>query len=270
MTKPPLKWVGGKAKLLPQLKPLMPEKFGRYIEPFFGGGAMFFDLKPRFALLADANIGLVMFYQVLRDQLDTLIYEASALERGHSPEQYYEARTRWNRGEFETKAEQAATFLYLNRTCFNGLWRENKKGEMNSPIGAQKGNVVVDVECLRAASHALWGVTVGAYDFTNTLSTAEPGDFVYLDPPYWLTSVNGQGHVSYTKEGFSALDQNRLAHALVVLNARGVKFMLSNSDTPFTRALYHGWDVRTVLAGRSINSDTTKRGAVSELVVRNY
>ena len=266
--KPPLKWVGGKQRLLPQLKPLLPSFTGRYIEPFFGGGAMFFDLQPKLALLADANEDLVNFYCRLRDQPDSLIREA---QRVFGLE-YYACRAELNaRGGRTTIVDnrdlirRAALFLYLNKTCFNGLWRTNKKGEMNVPIGRHKTKPEADWEALEAAATALYGITITCSGFDDTLSTAQAGDFVYLDPPYWLP----EGHTAYTKGGFYREDQVALARWLDVLDRRGVKFMLSNSDTDFTRALYQRWNIQTATRGGSVNSDPTKRGPVSELVVRN-
>ena len=268
--RPPLKWVGGKQKLLEQLKPLLPSRMdGAYFEPFVGGGAMFFDLKPHRAFLSDANGDLINFYMRLRDQPDSTIREAQLV---FHEDRYYRSRREFNDREGKRTVvdnrdliRRAALFLYLNKAGFNGLWRTNQSGEMNTPIGTRKQHEV-DVAGLERAASALYGVYLGAETFDVSLLAVSQGDFVYLDPPYWLPG----GHTAYTKEGFDVRQQALLAEWLTEIDKRGAKFMLSNSDTLFTRAIYSGWNVQTVYAGRSINSDITKRGKVSELVVRNY
>lgn len=261
---PFLKWVGGKTSLLPELLKHVPTRLRRYHEPFVGGGALFFALAPRRAHLSDGNGELVHCYQQVRDDVYAVL-DALALhvyQRDH-----FERVRALDPARLDGPA-RAARFIYLNKTCFNGLWRVNRAGRFNVPIGRYKNPRFHDPSSLITASQALRGVTLRAAPFEESLARAEPGDFVYLDPPYDPVSETAR-FASYTPNGFGWEDQRRLAHACVVLNRRGVRFLLSNSATDRVRELYRGFEQRLVRAPRFINSKASARGHVDEVLVFN-
>jgi DNA adenine methylase len=267
---PFVKWAGGKSRLLTQLMPLLPpgaERM-RHVEPFVGGGAMFFARRPARALLADVNPLLVATYEAVRDRVGDVIEELRRLAQKHAPDAYYRVRDRFNlaRGH---GPERAAMFLYLNKTCFNGLYRVNRDGAFNVPAGRYSNPRILDPATLLAASHVLRSAEIRCAAFDTLLRSAKPGDFVYLDPPYEPASPTAS-FTAYARDGFSREDQVRLRDVWVALDRRGCALMLSNSDVPFTRELYRGFRVDRVAAPRAINRDASKRGPVSEIVVRNY
>lgn len=241
----------------------------RHVEPFVGGGAMFFARRPTRALLTDINPALVDTYHAIRDEVDRVIAALGELAAGHSKERYYQIRERYNRGARLGSAKRAAMFIYLNKTCFNGLHRVNRKGEFNVPHGSYKNPRILNEGGLRAASQALRGADLQCSSFEGLLEHAKPGDFVYFDPPYEPVSATAS-FTSYARDGFSQDDQRRLSEVYRALDRRGCKLMLSNSDVPLIRDLYRGFEVNTVAAPRAINCDAAKRGKVTELVVRNY
>lgn len=273
MGAPFIKWAGGKGRLLAQLTPLLPQGFERmrYTEPFLGGGAMFFALAPRVGktLLADKNEDLIGAYRAVRDDVEGVIdwlTEPSPLTMSA----YYDVREAFNAHDEESPCQRAAWFIYLNRTCFNGLWRVNRKGEFNVPIGDYTSPTICDATALRAASKALQGTLLLPGPFQQALvSVAGVGDFVYLDPPYVPASKTAS-FTGYAKGGFTENDQRELAATFFDLHSRGAKLMLSNSDTPLVRELYGAMNLTRVSARRAINSKGGKRGPVGELVVRNY
>lgn len=268
---PFVKWVGGKGRLLSQLRPLLPSGVERmrHVEPFVGGGAFFFSRRPRRALLTDINPNLVATYTAIRDDVEGVIGGLRRLAGSHSKERYYQVRERYNQGRRVSGSKRAAMFIYLNKTCFNGLHRVNRKGEFNVPMGAYKNPRILNEDGLHAASAALQGSDLRCASFDTLLENAKPGDFVYFDPPYEPVSETAS-FTSYARDGFSRDDQTRLRDVFRALDRRGCKLMLSNSDVPFIRGLYGDFNVETVAAPRAINCDATKRGKVSELVVRNY
>jgi len=263
--KPPAKWAGGKTQLLSQLRPLFPKRFDLYLEPFVGGGAVFFDLQPDRAVLIDSNFELINFYQVVKNNLDELLQD---LEQ-HKNEKDYYYKVRSLDPEQMASIERASRFLFLNKTCFNGLWRVNKKGKFNVPFGRYKSPNFRDEKNLRLVNIALQNAEIRCDDFSVVLEYATPGSFVYLDPPYHPLSETAN-FTSYTKDSFGEEDQRRLAKVFRELDAKHCNVMLSNSDTDFIRGLYKGYDVKVVYAKRAINSKGTKRGPIKELVVRNY
>ncbi|MCC6875115.1 MAG: DNA adenine methylase [Sandaracinaceae bacterium] len=267
---PFVKWVGGKGRLLAQLEPLMPKgvELMRHVEPFMGGAAMFFARRPVRALLSDVNPALVHTYTMVRDHVHQVIDALEALAHDHDVERYYEVRSRYNTCDLDP-AERAATFIYLNKTCFNGLHRVNRRGEFNVPAGRYKNPRILDAEGLHAASHALARAEIRHAGYESLLASARPGDFVYFDPPYEPVSPTAS-FTSYAESGFGQDDQRRLRDVFAELSRRGCKCMLSNSDVPFIRELYEGFDVGVVAAPRAVNCDATRRGLVSEVVVRNY
>jgi DNA adenine methylase len=269
---PFLKWVGGKGKLLAQLLPLLPPGADRmrHVEPFTGGGAMFFARAPQRALLCDLNASLVDTYLAVKTDVDSVIGELETLSLAHAAGSYYRVRGRYNVERRElSRVERAAMFVYLNKTCFNGLHRVNRRGEFNVPEGRYKNPNICDADTLRAASSALGRADIRHTGFEGLLSLAKPGDFVYLDPPYEPVSTTAS-FVAYGENGFGRDDQTRLRDVVNELDRRGCKIMLSNSDVPFIRALYARYRVDTIAAPRAINCDGDKRGLVSEVVVRNY
>ena len=268
---PFVKWAGGKGRLLSQLRPLLPPGVDhmRHVEPFVGGGALFFSRRPERALLTDINPALVGTYTAIRDDVHGVIESLRRLAARHSKESYYRVRERYNRSPQISTSRRAAMFIYLNKTCFNGLHRVNRKGEFNVPAGSYKNPRIVNEEALEAASDALRGATLRCTSFETLLENAKPGDFVYFDPPYEPVSATAS-FTSYAQDGFSQEDQARLRDVYKALDRRGCKLMLSNSDVPFIRKLYRDFQVDTVAAPRAINCNAKKRGKVSEVVVRNY
>ncbi len=268
--RPFLKWVGGKHKLLPQLAPLMPDDVGsrRHVEPFIGGGAMFFARAPKQALIADLNPSLIGTYQAIRDELDVVVGHLQVLKENHNKELYYARRERYNTTSL-SRAERAALFIYLNRTCFNGLHRVNRKGEFNVPMGSYKNPKILNLPGLRAARRALMGAEIKCAGFDALLTNAKKGDFIYLDPPYAPVSESAN-FTSYAKDGFSHEDQTRLRDVFAELDRRGCKMMLSNSDVPSIRELYADFNIHQIFAARAINSNAQRRGKVPEVVVTNY
>jgi DNA adenine methylase len=269
---PFLKWVGGKGRILSQLTPLLPPGIARmrHVEPFVGGGALFFARAPERALLCDVNPSLVGTYAAIRDDVEAVIAELDLLSAAHSVEAYYDVRARYNGTRASTHAAaRAAMFVYLNKTCFNGLHRVNRKGEFNVPAGRYKNPKIVDPAGLRAASRALGRADLRCTGFEALLELARPGDFVYFDPPYVPLSATSS-FTSYAQDGFTHDDQVRLRDVYRALDRRGCKLMLSNSDAPVVHELYAKYRVDLVAAPRAINCDARGRGKVTEVVVRNY
>ncbi len=280
---PPIKWAGGKGQLLPQMQRYFPTTFHRYHEPFLGGGAVFFHLIPQRgseAFLSDRNEELINFYRVLREQTDLFLERLRSLEDEYlraKPEErermYYRWRNVDRQPEFRCWGEldRAVRFYFLNKTAFNGLYRTNRRGEFNVPWGRYPRPSLYRPELLRNAAEVLqrFAIWLEAAPFEVVLDHATTGDFVYLDPPYAPLSPTAS-FTAYTKEDFGAEDQRRLAQLCRDLDRRGVMFLLSNSDLPWVRELYTGFEMTTVQARRNINRDGKRRGPIAELLVRNY
>lgn len=269
---PVLKWVGGKRQLLDVLVPLLPEKMTAYCEPFAGGAAMLFHLQPKNAYINDINADLMRVYRIIRDNVNELI----ALLTTYPNEQdfYYAIRDLDRDSEKYARLseiEKAARIIYLNKTCFNGLYRVNNAGEFNSPFGYYKNPNIVNAPVLRAVSTYFNKNTVflTSDDYAQVLRILPEGAFVYLDPPYDPVSTTAN-FTGYTRGGFSKEEQIRLRHCCDELNERGIHFMLSNSATDFIMEQYASYSITVVHAKRAINADATKRGNVNEVVVRNY
>lgn len=267
--RPFIKWVGGKTKLLPTLLARLPRAVTRYHEPFLGGGALFFATAPQTALLSDVNADLIATYETVRDDVQSVIANLRHLSRGHDEACYYRERERYNARSHKSRAERAAQFIYLNKTCFNGLYRVNRRGEFNVPMGRYTNPNIADAETLLAASQALRSADLRCTPFESLLSEARPGDFVYMDPPYEPLSRTAN-FTSYAQDGFSQEKQTELRNVFRELDRRGAKLMLSNSDVPFIRELYRGYEIERVFAPRAVSCDAKSRGPVSEVVVRNY
>jgi len=267
--RPFLKWAGGKSQLLSELFARVPRSFGRYFEPFLGGGALFFALQSNGhtveAYLSDANAKLIDTYRAVRDEVETVIAELTTF--ANDREAYYTVRAM--RPDELGPALRAARFIYLNKTCYNGLYRENQRGEFNVPFGRYKNPRICDAEKLRAAALTLREVQLECHDFGKMLDMAKAGDFVYLDPPYDPLSATSS-FTSYHEDGFGEEEQRRLAATVRELDRHGVYVVLSNSDTQLIRELYKGLIVDDVQAARAINSKAERRGKIGELIVRNY
>lgn len=267
--RPFLKWVGGKRALLPVLRAHSPEKFGRYHEPFVGGGAMFFHLAHsrllrKGAVLSDNNERLVRAYKGVRDAVDRVI----GLLRDYPHDKDFYLRMRERPIDRQTDAEVAAWLVYVNRTGYNGLYRVNQKNEFNVPFGDYANPKICDVENLRLCSRALQSVEIRCEPFDLVAERAEGGDFVYFDPPYVPLSTTSS-FTSYTANGFGHHHQQKLADVARSLKARGVHVLISNSNAPLVRHLYReGFLTVEVQAARSVNSRADRRGKIVELLMR--
>ena len=268
---PFLKWAGGKGQLLQELGAHVPE-FDRYFEPFLGGGALFFYLASRrsfSAHLSDANNDLVNAYKAVKTNVDGLVELLSGYELRYKKDPrsfYYRLRSSRPQG-----VRAAARFIALNKTCYNGLYRVNRSGEFNVPIGSYKNPAICDKERLRSASAALnyCKARISCMSYNEALRKARSGDFVYLDPPFVPLSKTAR-FVDYTQDGFGEQDQADLAKAFADLDRRGCKVLLSNSDTEITRELYAGFTQCTVQVSRAISCRGMERTGYTELLVRNY
>jgi DNA adenine methylase len=265
---PIVKWVGGKTKLLPELLARMPQRLERYYEPFAGGAALFFRVAPRRAVLSDSNTDLIGLYTAIVDDVEAVIRKLEHHRKVHDERHYYEMRARWNdHGAIRGAAERAAAFIYLNKTCFNGLWRVNRAGDFNVPIGRYTDPPICVPETLRAAQAALARAELRCGDYQKAVEDAARGDFVYFDPPYDPVTPTAS-FTSYTAGSFGPDDQRALAETARALVARGCRVMLSNSDTPFVRSLYRkDFKIDRVKCARAINSNAARRGEVDEVIV---
>ncbi len=267
--RPFLKWAGGKGRLIEQYRPHFPTTIRQYYEPFLGGGAIFFYLVGRFkqAVLADVNPELVNVYQCVRDQVEPLIQLLEHHGHHHSHSHYYDTRAQT---ELQISLQRAARLIYLNKTCFNGLYRENSKGYFNVPMGSYKNPKICDRTTLRLASAALKSTEIQCESFDRVLKQAwHPQDFVYFDPPYYPISATSR-FTSYNRYGFTPEDQIHLRDTFATLAERGVQVMLSNSDCPFIHDLYQGFHVRPIQANRAINANARRRGKITELLITSY
>jgi DNA adenine methylase len=273
VARPFLKWAGGKTQLLGQFESLYPRlsEVKRYLEPFVGSAAVFFQIRELFEpaeiILADSNAELINAYRAIQQDVQRVVRLLAKHKKAHGEEHFY--RTRALQPAALSLAESAARMIYLNKTCFNGLYRVNSRGGFNVPIGRYENPPILDAENLRAVAAALRGVELRESHFTDTLKYARKGDFIYFDPPYQPLSSTAS-FTSYTRNAFGPKDQEELAEVFRRLDDRGCKVMLSNSDTPLTRRLYQGFGLRTVDARRSINSRSDRRGVIPEIVVLNY
>lgn len=271
--KPFVKWAGGKRQILDKLKQYAPHKYNCYYEPFIGGGAFFFELSPKKAVINDSNQELMNVYQVLRDhdKYTKMCKVLNQYEANHSEEQYYEIRNKDKEKSFTRLSDykKAARTIYLNKSCFNGLYRVNSKGQFNVPFNKNKTVNTYDGENLLTIHMYLNmnDITIQSIDFEESIKTAKKGDFVYFDPPY---DSDTQTFNSYTEEGFGKDEQRRLAKVFKELDARGVYVMLSNHNTTLINELYKDYNIHIIEAKRSINSKGTKRGNVEELIITNY
>ena len=268
-TYPIVKWDGGKRQLMFELLKNMPKTYNRYFEPFIGGGALFFELQPDNAYISDMNEELINLYQVVRDEVDELIYDLQ--KHDISKEYFMEIRNIDRTEEYQnwSDVQKASRFIYLNRTCFNGMYRVNSKGEFNVPFGHYKNPRILDENNLINCSNLLQGIEIKHADFSEILKKVTKGDFVYFDPPYVPLSETSS-FTSYTKEGFDIDMQFKLRDVCDELDTMGVNFLLSNSDTKLVNDLYENYNIKKVFASRQINANADGRGKITEVLVRNY
>jgi DNA adenine methylase len=267
---PFVKWAGGKWAIARRLEELLPGDARRrvYREPFLGGGAMFFHLQPEQAFLSDSLEPLITTYKVVQTNVEALIHRIEELRATHSTTQFYAIRARFNAEKEASAIERAAWLIYLNKTCYNGLFRTNKSGEFNVPVGRFKSPGIVDPPKLRRAAAVLARADLSRAPFDHLLDAARPSDLIYFDPPYVPISKSAS-FSAYSEGAFSEEDQARLASVFRELDARGCLLALSNSDTSLVRKLYAGFDMSPVIAPRAISSKASTRGEVSELLIRN-
>lgn len=273
--KPFVKWVGGKRQLLKQFRDLglyPPEKFdaikNTYHEPFVGGGAVFFDLLPKNAILSDMNRELVVSYNVIKNNVEALIVYL----KKYKYEKEFFLKVRAKDPEKLSDLEVASRFIFLNRTAFNGMYRVNSSGGFNVPFGKYDNPLICDAENLRKVSKTLKNVSIKHQDYKAVLKRAKKGDFVYFDPPYYPVSKTAS-FTSYTPDAFLDKEQTELRDTFAELSKRGCFVMLSNSDTSFINKIYSGIKgvrINKVQAGRAINSKSSGRGKITEVLVTNY
>ncbi len=267
---PILKWVGGKRQLLAEIMPLINKNCSTYVEPFVGGGAVFFELQPKKAIINDYNDELINVYLTVRDSVDELITELEEHNKNNSEEYFYELRALDRSSEYKemNNVQKAARIIYLNKTCYNGLYRVNAAGQFNSPYGKYKNPNIVNATTIRAMSNYLkkTQIDIRSGDYRKVLKGLRKGTFVYLDPPYMPIS-SSSSFTGYTDNGFSYEQQVELKKECDKLKAKGILFLQSNSDCPEIRELYKDYEIKTVQAKRSINSKANKRGEISEVLI---
>lgn len=267
-----VKWAGGKGQLIEQFEDLFPKKIDRYIEPFVGSGAIFFHIKknfkPKQSVICDSNKELITTYKIIKKEVTKLAKELRKHEKGyHKEKKDYYLSVRANEPNDPVKI--AARFIFLNRTCWNGLHRVNLSGKFNVPMGNYANRAIVREDILKDASKQLKGTKIINGDFEKIKKEAKKGDFIYFDPPY--DQLPGKSSfTTYQKDKFLKEEQERLKDLFDYLTKKKCKCMLSNSDTPFINKLYSKYNIKKVYAKRMINSDASKRGAIKEVVVRNY
>ncbi|MEA5559647.1 MAG: DNA adenine methylase [Planktothrix agardhii] len=277
LVKPFLKWAGGKRQLLPEILKYLPKNIGKttYFEPFLGGGALLFELQPKQAIVNDSNRELINCYRVIKDNVEELI-EVLKVHKAKNSKEYFDylrERDRLKQYNKFSDIQKAARIIYLNKTCYNGLFRVNSKGQFNVPFGSYKNPNILDEAVLRGVNDYLnqKSVTFLNRDFAEAVKDAKKGDFVYFDPPYDPVS-NTASFTGYDINGFNQNEQRRLKQVVDELTEKGCNVMLSNSATDFILDLYkdHKYTIETVSATRSINSNALKRGKINEVLVLNY
>lgn len=273
--KPIVKWAGGKRQIIDKLREYMPNHYNRYFEPFVGGGALLFDLMPKRAVINDINSELLLIYKCLAncDYFNLLIEELNYHEKHHSENYYYQVREEDRKPEFALNPiwKRAARVIYLNKSCFNGLYRVNSKGYFNVPFGKKNKVATYDLANMKKLNQYFVNsdISILEGDFVDAVSDAIKRDFVYFDPPY--DSYKGkESFTSYTKSNFTKQDQIRLYNTFKDLSYRGAYVMLSNHNTSFINELYANYNKKIIKAKRMINSDSKGRGFVEETIITNY
>lgn len=273
LVSPFLKWVGGKRQLVPEILKRLPSNLSKltYYEPFIGGGALFFYLKPQKAIISDYNYELINVYEMVKNNVEELI--ADLKKHQNTSEYYYEIREIDRNPLFHqlSEIEKASRIIYLNKTCYNGLYRVNNSGEFNSPFGKYRNPNIVNEPVLRAVSGYLNSRSIQILhgDYAQALDKISEKSFVYLDPPYHPISETAN-FTGYVQGGWSEKDQCRLRDVCDQLNRKNIKFLLSNSSSAFIKELYGQYHIHTIRANRTINSNAEKRGPVDEVLICNY
>ena len=271
LVQPFLKWAGGKRQLLPEIKKYIPQSFKNYYEPFVGGGALLFYIQPSKAIINDINSELCNCFTVVRDNLEELIIDLTKHKKDE--EYFYEIRDLDRKEEYKNllPAERASRIIFLNKTCYNGLFRVNSHGQFNAPFGKYKNPKILDEVVLKAVNYYLKNnyIEIRNNDFERALEDAQKGDFIYLDPPYDPIS-DTSSFTGYSMGGFGRDEQRRLKNVFVQLDKKGCMVMLSNSATSFIKNLYEDYRIITVSANRNINSVAKGRGKIDEVLVMNY
>jgi len=273
---PFIKWVGGKRGLLTQLLERFPEEFNNYHEPFLGGGAVFFELyskgllKNKEIYLSDINSELINTYNVIKNSPNELINNLKCFKNQHSKEFYYEIRSLDRKEGFKnlSNIERATRFIYLNKTCFNGLYRVNKKGFFNNSIGSYKNPNIADIDTIMNASESLQNVNILNSKFNEVLNNVAKNDLVYLDPPYYPLD-NKKSFTAYSEFDFLEKEQQELFTIFEELNKKECSIFHSNSDTNFIKELYKDYNINYIQANRFLNSKSSGRGKINELLINN-
>lgn len=273
--RPFLKWVGGKAQLLAQFEQYYPKDFNNYFEPFIGGGALFFNLSPTKAHINDVNATLISAYKNVKNNPEEVMKTLKKLEDEYKKgdeeskkDLFYKIREQFNKMS-DKELKKSAYLIFLNKTCFNGMYRENSKGGFNTPFGKAKNPTILDRENILLVSKILKHTKLTSVSFENAVAEAKKGDFVYFDPPYHPLTETAK-FTSYHKDSFTKDDQVRLRDVFVELDKRGCYIMLSNSHSPFISDLYKKYRCETVMANRAINCKASGRGKIKELLILNY
>ncbi len=277
MVRPFLKWAGGKRQLLPVIKALLPQQIKNYnyVEPFIGAGALLFELQPQNAIINDSNSQLITAYNAIKNDIDELIELLNVHQKNNTKDYYYEIRSQDRDSTFFSKlsdVEKAARLIFMNKTCYNGLYRVNSKGLFNVPYGKYKNPKICEENTLRSIHRyfTLSCVEILNADFSCITKNISSNSFVYFDPPYH--SPCNTNFTGYQADGFSEKDQLRLRDDYIQLTDSGVKCLLSNADTPFIREIYanKNFEIITIGAKRCINSDASLRGDVNEVIIKNW
>lgn len=270
---PFLKWVGGKRQLIPEIKKILPRGIlsQSYYEPFIGGGALFFELQPRRAVINDSNEELINVYRVIKDNPTELIEDLK--KHKNTAEYFYQIRAMDRQPLFAklNNIERASRVIYLNKTCYNGLYRVNSAGEFNSPFGKNRNPNIVNEPVIKAVSNYLNTAEIQILnnDYQLVLQNIPANSFVYLDPPYHPIS-DSSNFTGYVKGGWSEKDQIRLRDVCDDMNRKGIKFLLSNSASDFIKDIYSAYHIHQVRANRFVNSVSSKRGQINEFLINNY
>lgn len=268
---PFLKWAGGKRQLLPTIRKYIPQKYGTYYEPFIGAGAVLFDIQPSVGMINDSNTELINCYKVIRDSLDELVLDLRQYK--NEKEYYYAIRDLDRNSNFKklNPIQRASRIIYLNKTCFNGLFRVNSSGQFNVPFGSYQNPKILDEILLKAVHNYLSSkkIQIMNLDFEQAVKDAQKGDFIYFDPPYDPVS-DTSSFTGYDLNGFGKNEQQRLRDVYKKLSDKGCFVLLSNSATGFILDLYKDFSIITVAASRNINSVASGRGKIDEVLVMNY
>lgn len=273
LVKPVVKWVGGKRQLIDEIIPYIPKNITTYVEPFVGGGAIIFELQPKKAIINDFNDELINVYNVIKNYPEELISKLVEHKKNNSEDYFYAVRE-LDRDEDQfskiTDVEKAARVLYLNKTCYNGLFRVNMAGQFNTPFGRYKNPDIVNKTTIKALSEYFKNdIIIQSGDYAKVLQNLDEKSFVYFDPPYMPVSTSSS-FTGYTNNGFDENEQLRLKKECDKLTDKGIRFMLSNSDVKFINDLYSDYNIRIVKAKRSINSKANKRGEINEVIIDNF